>query len=155
VIHPLVPEIVAQALPHLADTRALLDEAGFGKEPGAAWIPQFEKLLPFAPGAYAEHGTMGVGRVTSLSPREGWIGFPAKPRHRMTLRAAHQALLPVDAEDLAVLASWEPKRVAALRASDPVDLVVRALHRLKGQASTADLKKVLVRYAVPEKEWTG
>src|SRR5262249_15617166 len=107
VIHPLVPEIVAQALPHLADTRALPDEAVFGKDPGAAWIPQFEKLLPSAPGAYAEHGTMGVGRVTSLSREEVWIDFPAKPGHRMTLRAAHQALLPVDAEDLAVLASWE------------------------------------------------
>src|SRR5262249_57857133 len=102
------PGLVAQARRHVADTGALLDEAGLGKEPGAAWIPQFEKLLPFAPGAYAEHGTMGVGRVTSLSREEVWIDFPAKPGHRMTLRAAHQALLPVDAEDLAVLASCEP-----------------------------------------------
>jgi transcription elongation factor GreA len=54
-----------------------------------------------------------------------------------------------------VLASWEPKRVAELRTSDPVNLVVRALHRLRGTAATTDLKKVLVRYAVPEKEWTS
>ena len=155
VLHPLVPDIIAKALPHLADVRSLLEEAGFPKEPASEWVPRFEKLLPFAPGAYAEHGTMGVGRVTSLTREEVWIDFPSKPGHRMTLRAAHQALTPVDAEDLAVLASWEPQRLAELRTSDPVDLVVRALHRLRGSAATADLKKVLVRYAVPEKEWTA
>jgi transcription elongation factor GreA len=155
VINPLVPEIVATALPHLADVGSLLEEAGFPKEPASEWVPRFEKLLPFAPGAYAEHGTMGVGRVTSLTREEVWIDFPSKSGHRMTLRAAHQALTPVEAEDLAVLASWEPKRVAELRTSDPVDLIVRALHRLRGSATTTDLKKVLVRYAVPEKEWTA
>ncbi|HEV8481739.1 MAG TPA: GreA/GreB family elongation factor [Candidatus Eisenbacteria bacterium] len=155
VVNPLVPGIATSALPHLADVTALLDEAGFGKEPAAEWIPRFEKLLPFAPGAFAEHSTMGAGRVTSLTRDEVWIDFPAKPGHRMSLRAAHQALIPVDAEDLAVLASWHRERMAELRTKDPVDLVVRALRRLRGQAATADLKKVLVRYAVPEKEWTA
>jgi transcription elongation factor GreA len=155
VLNHLLPDILSKALPHLADVRPLLEEAGFPDEPASEWIPRFEKLLPFAPGAYAEHGTMGVGRVTSLSREEVWLDFPSKPGHRMSLRAAHQALLPVDAEDLAVLASWEPKRVTELRTSDPVDLVARALRRLRGSAATTDLKKVLVRYAVPEKEWTS
>jgi len=151
----LVADIVVRAHPHLVTARELLEESGFPRDPAAEWIPRFEKLLPFAPGAYAEHGSWGVGKVTSLSREEVWLDFPNRAGHRMTLRAAHQALVPVDPEDLAVLASWQPAELAARRTSDPVDLVARALRRLGGSGATADLKKVLVRYGVPEKEWTA
>jgi len=151
----LVPEVVEAALPQGAAARALLEDAGYGADPAASWLPLFERLLPFVPGAYAEHGSWGVGRVSSLTREEVWVDFPGRPGHRMTLRGAHQALVPLDPEDLAVLAAWQTDRLAELRAADPVDLIVRALRRLGGDAAGADLKKLLVRYAVPETEWTA
>lgn len=152
---PLVPEIVEAALPQGPGARSLLEQSGFRVAPASEAIALFERLLPFAPGSYAEHGSWGVGRVVRLATEELWIDFPGRPGHRMTLRAAHQALVPRDAEDLAVLGAWQPERLAELLRDDPVSIVARALARLGTEAAAADLKRVLTRYAVPESEWTS
>lgn len=155
---PLVrylPPLVEAAHREGAAAARVLELSGLldGK-PAAEALAFFDRTLSFAPGSFVEHGSWGAGRVARLDREEIWIDFPSRPGHRMTLRAAQQALVPIDAEDLAVLASYSPEELARRREQDPVDLVARALLRLKGEAELAGLKRVLVHYAVPEKEWT-
>jgi transcription elongation factor GreA len=153
---PLVPAVVTAALPEGGGARTLLEESGFGgADPPRLILERFDRLLPFAPGKFAEHGSWGVGRVRRLAGDEVWIDFPNRPEHRMTLRAAHQALRPADPEDLSTLAAWRPERLSELRQRDPGGLVARALRRLGGEASTTDLKRLFARTAVPDSEWSS
>jgi hypothetical protein len=138
----LLPAAAETGLAEGAEARRLLGLSGInsGTEPGEA-LELFERLLPFAVGAYAEHQNWGAGRVTEVSPEEVWLDFPNKPGHRMTLRAAHQALTPVAADDLAVLGSRDPAELERLRNEDPVELVARTLKRLQREATTTELKR--------------
>jgi transcription elongation factor GreA len=151
----MLPDAAEAGLPGGAEARRLLGLTGIssGTEPAEA-LELFDKLLPFAVGAYAEHQRWGAGRVKEVTAEEIWFDFPDRRDHRMTLRAAHQVLTPVSADDLVVLRSHDPEKLATLREEDPVELVARGLRRLRKEATIPDLKRLLIHYAIPEKEWT-
>jgi transcription elongation factor GreA len=149
-----LPAIVEAAHPQGAAAVRVLELSGLlDGAPAKEALAFFDRALPYAPGCYVEHNAWGAGRVVRLDRDEIRLDFAGRSGHRMTLRAAQQALAPIDAEDLAVLASFSPDELARRREEDPVDLVARALVRSRGEAELSQLKRILVHYAVPEKEW--
>jgi transcription elongation factor GreA len=134
--------------------------ASSGMEPSAAPIAgalaKLEDLARRAPGTYHDHGSWGVGRVTALEADAVTLDFPKRSGQRISLAAAKSALQPVPATDVRVLVAWQPDELEKIRSSDPVDLVARLLKTLAREATTTEIKKLLIAWgAVPSAKWTS
>ncbi|MGH7731214.1 MAG: GreA/GreB family elongation factor, partial [Candidatus Eiseniibacteriota bacterium] len=144
--------------------RELPDGAGViaqsGLEDRAVPLPtaleRFDLLAALAPGRAVLHGSFGAGRVTANDGETVRIDFAKSRGHKMPYAAARRSLAPLAEDDLRLLQLTAPQELTRLRAEEPGEILVRALHGLGGAADAQKLKVFLVGHGlVPAAEWSA
>lgn len=122
--------------------------------PFSAAIARHARLMEFPPGEYVEHRSWGVGEIVAYDGEDLTVRFLGRPEHVFKRTLADRALERLGRDDLRVLQSFFPERLAELKDRDPAGLVAVALRGLGGQGKPRDLKRLLTPAAVPAEEWT-
>lgn len=146
------------AFSHLPDLDTVFRTAGIAdaEKPLAEALEQFDRVALLAPGAPVYHASFGAGRVVSNDGSDVFIDFGGRKGHRMPYDAAKRTLTGIDENDLRLLLVTDPAALATMRASDPGEVVARALMSIGGEADAKRLKLFLVGSGlVPPKEWTA
>ncbi len=135
----------------------MIEKAGLEapKTKFAEALKEYRLLSRFPVGGYVEHASWGVGEVLEFDGETLVLRFADKPGHTMTRTLAERALESRAPDDLRVLTTFAPERIAAMRESDAGGLVVAALRALGGQGKPRDLRRVLTVATIPTREWAG
>ncbi len=116
--------------------------------------PAKAKLEAMEPGAYCIHRSWGFGQIKKYdeAAQKLVIDFPGKKAHPMDPAFCLTSMEVLPANHLLVRKETEPKKIAALIADDPAQLVVEALQAYPGHATTAiDLEITLAQVLGEEK----
>ncbi len=116
--------------------------------------PAKAKLEAMEPGAYCIHRSWGFGQIKKFheASQKLLIDFADKKAHPMDPSFCLTSMEVLPANHLLVRQETEPKKIAALIADDPAQLVVEALQAYPGHATTAiDLEITLAQVLGEEK----
>ncbi|MEI6861505.1 MAG: transcription elongation factor GreA [Verrucomicrobiota bacterium] len=116
--------------------------------------PAKAKLEAMEPGAYCIHRSWGFGQIKKYdeTTQRLHIDFPGKKAHPMDPAFCLTSMEVLPANHLLVRKETEPKKIAALIADDPAQLVAEALLAYPGHATTAiDLEITLTQVLGEEK----
>ena len=117
-------------------------------------LERFDAIAMLPPGRAVVHDAFGAGRIAANDGVEVRIDFGARKGHRMPYAAARRTLTPIAEDDLRLMRSSNPAKLAKLRAEDPVAVLASALGSLGGSADASRLKMFLVGSdLVPAAEW--
>ena len=117
-------------------------------------IKKLAELFEFAPGYRVLHHGWGVGRIRVNEGNALIIDFSDKPRHRMSISIARNALQVIPADDLRVLAAEAPERVTTMVREAPTDLAFLAIRELGGKATAQQMRRRLTPEPVPTSRWS-
>ena len=142
----------------LPDAASVIAQAGLEDRatPLAAALERFDLLAALAPGRAVLHGSFGAGRIAANDGETVRINFTKSSGHKMPYAAARRTLTPLAEDDLRLLQLTAPQELVRLREEEPGEILVRALHGLRGAADAQKLKVFLVGHGlVPAGEWTA
>jgi len=155
---PLVRSLRQKEAGALPDVERVLVESGLtdSEQPIAAALQRFDQIAALAPGRAVHHQSFGPGRVISNDAQVVILDFAHAKGHRMPYAAARRTLSPLHENDPRLLRLTAPQELVRLRADDPGELLVRALHAVGGEADAQKLKVFMVGSdLVPATEWTA
>lgn len=139
----------------LASIDQVIEKSGLGStdsNPKKA-LAEFDRLLKYAPDLLVEHQGFGVGTIVDNDGENLVIDFPEKSGHKMSLTIAERSLDILSPDDLRTDILRAPDEVKATAKSDPVKILVRALQKLGGEGSSADVRKILVPEVMTSAAW--
>ncbi len=116
--------------------------------------PAKAKLEAMEPGAYCIHRSWGFGQIKKFheASQKLLIDFADKKAHPMDPAFCLTSMEVLPANHLLVRKETEPKKIPALIADDPAQLIVEALQAYPGHATTAiDLEITLAQVLGEEK----
>ena len=155
---PLVRALRQKEAGSLPDVERVLKESGLPdpEQPLAAALQRFDQIAALAPGRAVHHDSFGPGRVISNDAQVVVLDFAHAKGHRMPYAAARRTLSPLHENDPRLLRLTAPQELVRMRAEDPGELLVRALHAIGGAADAQKLKVFMVgSQLVPATEWTS
>lgn len=150
-------ELAADAFPKVDGILDLLQKSGILDADAKieAAMKQLEPLLAFAPGMHVLHASWGVGKIKMNDGESVILDFAGTPGHRMSLNLARRALQVVPHDDLRVLRAENPDELKRIAKSDAAGVAYLAIRQLGGQASTTDLKRVMLDGVLTTSGWTA
>ena len=154
---PLVRALRQKEAASLPDVERVLSESGLKdvEQPLAAALQRFDQIAALAPGRAVLHESFGPGRVIANDAQNVILDFAHAQGHRMPYAAARRTLQALHENDPRLLRLTAPQELARMRAEDPGELLVRALHAVGGAADAQKLKVFMVgSQLVPPAEWT-
>jgi transcription elongation factor GreA len=154
-IHGFAGTLARKAHASLASIDQVLERSGLGSpdaNPQKA-LAEFDRLLKFAPDLFVEHQSFGVGTIRDNDGETVVIDFPEKAGHRMSLTIAERSLDILSPDDIRTTILRSPDEVKAMAKNDPTGLLARALEKLGGQGSSADVRKILVPEVMTSASW--
>lgn len=116
-------------------------------------LMEIEKKLKFDVGKFVEHKNWGIGEIKEVGPDYIVVDFEKKPNHRMSLKIAYTSLETVKENDIRALKYKKKEELKKLAEEKPEELVKLVLENLGGEASTKDIKNLLVPDIISKEEW--
>lgn len=126
---------------------------------GQSWKPHkeairvFESHIAFDQGSYVSHKNWGIGVVKELQNDKVVIDFESRKNHEMALEIALRALTVLDSDHIIIWKNFKKNELKEILKNEPLKVVEIILRSSGNEASSADIKAVLVPDALSESEW--
>ncbi|NCP31721.1 MAG: hypothetical protein COZ06_16185 [Armatimonadetes bacterium CG_4_10_14_3_um_filter_66_18] len=117
-------------------------------------LERFRGLSKLSAGAYVEHKSWGVGRITANDGASLLVDFAERKGHRMDVDMAIRSLQPLSDRLLRVRAFADVQALRQQAEDDPPAVLLQALRETGDQATTQELRRALEDLAVPKEAWT-
>jgi len=120
-------------------------------------IKRVERFLMCEPGNFIEHQSWGIGKIADLDLilNKVKVDFDKNPGHIMSLEMAVLSTRPIPKDSVQALVRTNPDMLKGLAKDDPVKLITYALNGLRGEASSPELKSILVGTVIEESAWAS
>ncbi len=118
-------------------------------------LKEYDRFLKYAPGLLVVHSGWGVGTIQDNDGEAIVVDFPQKPAHRMTLTIAGRSLDILPPDDLRTYILTDLDYLKRLAKEDPAELMLIALRKARGEASTSELRKLLVPDVFTAQTWSS
>lgn len=124
------------------------------KSLGAA-ITDFERYIPFDINKYVFHQLSGLGFIKDINVNEDYVivDFDNKKGHKFSIDMALKALKILDDNDFRVLEKYHPEILTELIEKNPSALMISLLKSFNKPLNTKDIKSILTKKLINEKDW--